>query len=224
MAQLEQRKVKVVLGKVRNFAASKARRVEELEELNGRIVQNILASVEIGATAFGMGFLRGYYGEKAAILGLPIDAATGLLLHGVAYGLGFAGGKVARFAASNLHNVANGALATWAAATGAELGLKKRVPVDPAPQQEPVPPAVPVSSGEVAVGALPQVASPPAQPPQQPFGALPQGQMPPWQNFWGMQANPWGMQGGAPWGPQPSPNALTQEELAAAAMWNRTAA
>lgn len=222
MAQLEQGKVKVVLGKVRNFAASKARRVEELEELNGRIVQNILASLEIGATAFGMGFLRGYYGEKAAILGLPIDAATGLLLHGVAYGLGFAGGKVARFAAQNIHNVANGALATWAAATGAELGLKKRLPGD-APQEPVQPPAPPVSSGEVVAGALPQVVSPPAQPPQ-PLGALPMPQMPPWQNMWGMQANPWGMQGAVPWGPQPSPNALTHEELAAAASWNRAIA
>lgn len=213
MAQLEQRKVKVVLGKVRNFAASKARRVEELEELNGRIVQNILATVEIGATAFGMGFLRGYYGEKAAILGLPIDAATGLLLHGVAYGLGFAGGKVARFAAQNIHNVANGALATWAAATGAELGVKKRPPVDP-PQDPVLPPAPPASAGEVIAGALPQVVS--AQPPQL-HAALPMAQMPLWQ----MQANPWGMQGAGPWGPQPSANALTHEELAAAASWNR---
>jgi hypothetical protein len=222
MAQLEHGKVKVVLGKVRNFAASKARRVEELEELNGRIVQNILATMEIGTTAFGMGFLRGYYGEKAAILGLPIDAATGLLLHGVAYGLGFAGGKVARFAAQNIHNVANGALATWAAATGAELGLKKRPPVDPQSQQEPLPPSVPVSAGEVMAGALPQVVS--AQPPQpQPHAALPMAQMPPWQNMWGMQANPWAMQAN-PWGPQPSPNALTHEELAAAASWNRAAA
>lgn len=223
MAQLEQRNVKVVIDKVRNFAASKARRVEELEEMNGRIMQNILASLEIGATAFGMGFLRGYYGEKAAILGLPIDAATGLLLHGVAYGLGFAGGKIARFAAQNIHNVANGALATWAAATGAELGLKKRPPVDPQqPQQEPVPPAAPLAAGE-AIGALPQVASPPAPPQSHP--ALPmQQQMPAWQNFWGMQANPWGMQGPAPWGAQPSPNALTHEELAAAASWNRAAA
>jgi hypothetical protein len=220
MAQLEQGKVKVVLGKVRNFAASKARRVEELEELNGRIVQNILATVEIGATAFGMGFLRGYYGEKAAILGLPIDAATGLLLHGVAYGLGFAGGKVARFAAQNIHNVANGALATWAASTGAELGLKKRVPVDP-PQEPVQPPAPPASAGEVIAGALPQVVS--AQPPQQ-HAALPMAQMPPWQNMWGMQGNPWAMQGAGPWGPQPSANALTHEELAAAASWNRSMA
>ncbi|HRI71935.1 MAG TPA: hypothetical protein PK156_47205, partial [Polyangium sp.] len=173
MAQLEQGKVKVVLGKVRNFAASKARRVEELEELNGRIVQNILASLEIGATAFGMGFLRGYYGEKAAILGLPIDAATGLLLHGVAYGLGFAGGKMARFAAQNIHNVANGALATWAAATGAELGLKKRPPVD-SPQDPIQPPSPPLSAGEVIAGALPQVAAPPAPP--QPYAALPMQQ------------------------------------------------
>jgi hypothetical protein len=203
------------------------------------IAYNVLATVEVVGMAFGMGYLRGYYGEKAAIMGLPVDAATGLLLHGVAYGLGIAGGKVAHFVAFNLHNLANGALATWASATGAQMGLKKRQGVGedqplPQPQQLPAPPAPPqpVQGGDQgAWNAWGVGAANPQLPPQQmswnPWGvgAIPQQQeqanpqLPPQQMSW----NPWGVGVGNPWGamPQQQANPLTQEELAAAMAWQQ---
>lgn len=175
---------------------------------------HVLATAEIVGAAFGMGFMRGYYGEKAVILGLPIDAAAGLLLHGVAYGLGFAGGRTAKFVAANFHNLANGALATWSAAAGAQLGYKKKSTAqeDPAAQQVPPPPAPPqpAQGGEFpAVGANPQL-----MPPQMTWG--------PWAGMApGMQANPWGAM---PAIPQQQGSPMTQEELAAAMAWQQAAA
>lgn len=201
------------------------------------IAHNVLATVEVVGMAFGMGYLRGYYGEKAAIMGLPVDAATGLLLHGVAYGLGIAGGKTAHFVAFNLHNLANGALATWASATGAQMGLKKRQGPQPQPEPQDVPappaPPQPVSAGDQgAWNAWGVGAANPQLPPQQmswnPWGvgAIPQQQeqanpqLPPAQPPW----NPWGVGVGNPWGAIPQQqqaNPLTQEELAAAMAWQQ---
>lgn len=169
---------------------------------------NVLATAEVVGAAFGMGYARGYFGEKAVILGMPIDAATGLLLHGVAYGLGFAGGRTAKFVAANLHNLANGSLATWAASSGAALGIKKLEEVQQNTQQQPVPPAPPktVTAGDMwAFGAQPQ---------------FPSTQMP-----WGPQALPQQTMNFNPWGATPQQgNPMTQEELAAAMAWQQAAA
>lgn len=186
---------------------------------------SVLATAEVVGAAFTMGFLRGYYGEKASILGVPIDAATGLLLHGVAYGLGFAGGRTAKFVSENFHNLANGALATWAAASGAQLGMKKASAAQDAGSQAlPAPPAPPkqLVAGEASVGAAaPQL---PAANPWAAWMAQQQG------NPWGMpqpQGNQWGMPQpqGNQWGmPQSQANPMTQEELAAAMAWQQAAA
>lgn len=221
--KLTERSVRELLATARDKLLRSERAKELLKTASAKakqeslvIAYNVLATVEVVGMAFGMGYIRGYYGEKAAIMGLPVDAATGLLLHGVAYGLGFAGGKVAHFVAFNLHNLANGALATWASATGAEMGLKKRQGPQPLPepQQLPAPPAPPqqaMAGDQVAFGAAPQLPS---------FGAAPQ--LPPMQMSW----NPWGatpQQQGNPWGaiPQQQGNPLTQEELAAAMAWQQ---
>lgn len=230
--KLTERSVRDLLATARDKLLRSERAKELLKAASAKakqeslvIAYNVLATVEVVGMAFGMGYIRGYYGEKAAIMGLPVDAATGLLLHGVAYGLGFAGGKVAGFVAFNLHNLANGALATWASATGAEMGLKKRQGPQPMPQPQdvPVPPAPPqaVAGDQVAFGAAPQLPAfgaapqlPPAQMSWNPWGAMPQ-----------QQGNPWGAmpQQGNPWGaiPQQQGNPLTQEELAAAMAWQQ---
>ncbi len=239
--KLTERSVRELLATARDKLLRSERAKELLKAAGAKakqeslvIAYNVLATVEVVGMAFGMGYIRGYYGERAAIMGLPVDAATGLLLHGVAYGLGFAGGKVAGFVAFNLHNLANGALATWASATGAEMGIKKRQGVGedqplPQPQQLPAPPAPPqpLSAGEQFGVNPPQMSWNPWGMPvsagdQAAFGAVPQ--LPPPQMSW----NPWGampqqQQQGNPWGaiPQQQGNPLTQEELAAAMAWQQ---
>lgn len=190
--------------KSNEFLRAKAQQIKQ----EGLVLAaNVLATAEVVGAAFGMGFLRGYYGEKAAILGLPIDAAAGLLLHGIGYGLGFAGGRTARFVAANLHNLANGSLATWGAAAGAQLGLKKReaTQAEQQPQQLPVPPAPPQAA---SAGTPESMAFGAHGPPQL---MAPQTQWGPWAG----QANPWGAI------PQQQGSPMTQEELAAAMAWQQ---
>ena len=103
------------------------RRIDELEEQNTYLVDTLTSSVVVPASAFGMSFVRAYYGESSSVFGIPIDAAVGLLLHGLAACFGFSGDKEAQTVAKVAHDVANGALASWSAATGAELGAKKRM-------------------------------------------------------------------------------------------------
>lgn len=203
----------VVRGLVNKNEALQAK-LDRAKEEGLALGMSVLATAEVVGAAFSMGFLRGYYGEKAAILGLPIDAASGLLLHGVAYGLGFAGGRTAKFVAENLHNLANGALATWAAASGAQLGMKKASTAQDASGQALPPPPVPPKpavAGEAFVGAQ----SPQLPPPN------------PWAPWMMQQGNPWAMQQQQPnsWGmPQQQGNPMTQEELAAAMAWQQAAA
>jgi hypothetical protein len=98
-----------------------------LEKRNAHFVDEISSSLTIPASAFGLSYVRAYYGETSSICGIPIDAAIGLLLKGFAALLGLSSNKGARTAAKVAHDVANGAIASWAAATGAELGMKKRM-------------------------------------------------------------------------------------------------
>jgi hypothetical protein len=218
--KLDKDKVEYVLAKNRETLTRQERLIEALRDKALRIKEegmviatNVLATAEVVGAAFGMGFVRGYYGEKAVIFGLPIDAASGLLLHGIAYGLGFTGGKTAHFVAANLHNLANGSLATWAASAGAQLGFKKSADAqqqkEPAPQQQPAPQQLVSGDSFAAFGATPA----PAQLPAAQMAWNPWAMAPP-----GMQANPWGGM------PQQSSSPMTQEELAAAMAWQRSAA
>lgn len=126
-SSLEKKQVDELLAKYRTIAEREQRRVDELEEQNAYLVDTVSSSLLVPSSAFVMSFARAYYGETASVFGLPIDAAVGLLLKGFAALLGFAPNKGAQTAAKIAHDVANGALASWTAARGAELGLKKRM-------------------------------------------------------------------------------------------------
>lgn len=132
MAALDKKQVDELIEKYRALAEKEQRRIDELEERNAHLVEAISSSLTVPAAAFGMGYLRGYYGEKATILGISIDAGIGLFLHGLAACFGISLNKGVQTAAKLFHDLANGAFACWAAAMGAELGLKKRME-EPAP-------------------------------------------------------------------------------------------
>jgi hypothetical protein len=126
-AALNEKEVAESIAKNRALAEKWQRRADELGEQNAQLVGTICSSVVVPASAFGLSYARAYYGERASILGIPIDAAVGMLLKGFAALLGFFSDKGAQVAAKLAHDVANGALASWSAAEGAELGLKKRM-------------------------------------------------------------------------------------------------
>ncbi len=52
-------------------------------------LQEICTSLTVPASAFGMSYARGYFGERASILGIPIDACLGLVMKivGACFGL-----------------------------------------------------------------------------------------------------------------------------------------
>lgn len=126
-ASLDEKEVDALIEKYRALAAKEQRRADELEESNEHLLDALRSSVLVPASAYGLSYARAYYGERASILGIPIDAAIGILLKGIAALLGFFSDKGAQVAAKVAHDVANGAFASWGAAAGAELGLKKRM-------------------------------------------------------------------------------------------------
>lgn len=134
-AALDQKQVEELLAKYRALAEKGQRRIDELEERNEHLVGEILSSLIVPTSAFGLSYARAYFGDSSSILGISIDAAVGMLLKGLATLLGFSSDKGAQVAAKVAHDVANGAFASWSATAGAALGMKKRMekPV-PAPQ------------------------------------------------------------------------------------------
>jgi hypothetical protein len=74
---------------------------------------------ETCAAAFASGFSRGRWG-KVEVGGVPVDLAAGVLLHLVALS------GLARSQARDLHNLAEGALATYFATWGATVGKRAR--------------------------------------------------------------------------------------------------
>jgi len=100
-------------------ALAKAR--ERTEEAVGTVVQ----TMEVGSTAFALGFVNGRYGG-IELMGVPLE----LVVAGGAHALGFLGVPQAE----DLHNMGDGALAAFAATLGAGIGtdVAARTPAAPA--------------------------------------------------------------------------------------------
>ncbi len=188
-AALDQKQVEELLQKYRALAEKGQRRIEELEERNEHLVGEILSSLIVPTSAFGLSYARAYFGESSSIFGIPIDAAVGMFLKGLATLLGFSSVKEAQVAAKVAHDVANGALASWSASAGAALGMKKRME-KPVPAPQPNTGAAempPVSSTALTHEDLAATAAATAlhtQPAMQgPSNAVPPPTMPQWPNI-----------------------------------------
>jgi hypothetical protein len=187
-SSLDQKQVEELIEKYRALAEKGQRRIDELEERNEHLVDAIRSSLLVPTSAFAMSYARAYYGESSSIFGIPIDAMVGMLLKGFAALLGFSSDKGAQVAAKVAHDVANGALASWSSAMGAELGLKKRLE-KPVPTPQPNTGAAKVPSlssralthedlaaitGAMAVQAnVPAQVPQPAMPPRPPLNGQP---------------------------------------------------
>lgn len=134
-SSLDTKQVDALIEKYRAMGAREQRRVDELDEQNENTLQEICTSLLVPGAAYGMSYARGYFGEKASIWGIPIDAAAGLFMHALAACFDISVDKGSQRAGKFMHDIANGALASWAAGLGRDFGAKKQMEKPlPAPQ------------------------------------------------------------------------------------------
>ena len=80
------------------------------------IMESVVTTVEVGASAFGLGIVQGRYGPRD-IMGVPVDLAAAVGLHGLA--LMGVGGEMT----GHMQNFGNGALASYLNTVGRGLGI-----------------------------------------------------------------------------------------------------
>lgn len=122
-------------------------KVAAIDATSKQVGLEVLAALEIGAMAYGFGFVRGYYGEKK-FLNVPVELWATATLHGVGLYLDFKAspsqdGEFDRMLARQLHNMGNAALAAYGHTLGASHGAQMRQ--EKAQQQQGAP--QPVSAG-----------------------------------------------------------------------------
>ncbi len=127
------------------LARAKAQ-VANIKEKAEETMQTAKCAVETVGTAFGFGYLRGRMTDPAdpesfSVMGVEPDLLAGVALHAVGFLGGF--GKYSEDA----HNVANGALSSYAVTKGVEIGVDARAE----------------SEGTAGVGAIRQMSGAPAQ-------------------------------------------------------------
>jgi len=90
--------------------------VQRVREEAQATVMQVVRTVEVGGTAFSFGIVNGRWG-RPEFVGVPVDLLTSIGLHG----LGFVLDKEA---APHLHNLGDGALASYLTALGTGIGAK----------------------------------------------------------------------------------------------------
>jgi hypothetical protein len=100
-------------------AQSMKDKISKYREKADLIVERAVQTVEIGASAFGMGVLMGKVKDhEVSVLGVPVDLGVGLGLNLLGY-LGVGGKYV-----DHLHNLGNGSLAHYLGKVGFKVGEK----------------------------------------------------------------------------------------------------
>lgn len=102
-------------------AESLKARMANLRKKTEKVTERAVHTVEVGASAFGFGVLRGRSedpNEGVQLFGIPVELLAGLGFHGAGF-LGL-GGKMS----SHLHGFGDGALAAYAVHMGTSIGHK----------------------------------------------------------------------------------------------------
>lgn len=97
----------------RRFSGMK-NQVKRVKEKADKTVQQVVRTGELGGTAFAFGIVNGRW-QSPELLGVPVDLGTALLAHGAAF-MGIA--------EEHLHNIGDGALASYLTALGQGVGVK----------------------------------------------------------------------------------------------------
>lgn len=88
--------------------------IKRVKEEAEKTVLQVVRTVEITGTAFGLGVVNGRYGSPS-ILGVPVDLGIGLAGHAAAF---------FDIAPDHMHAVGDGALASYTTALGVGVGTK----------------------------------------------------------------------------------------------------
>lgn len=116
-------KVEEIMAKAKAKAEKAKEMAEAVGEQAAQAAMQVVNTVEVGAVAFGFGYLRGRYGD-VRLLGIPVDVGTGSLLTLMGLGLLLSGNRTAMQASSHVTSLGAGALACGSAAFGAAIGAE----------------------------------------------------------------------------------------------------
>jgi hypothetical protein len=108
----------MTLAKMRGWAEKAKDKMARFRKHAEEQIGHGIQGAEVSGTAFGMGYLNARYGKdgELKVLGLPVDLAAAIGMHGVAFAGGL--GKYKEHG----HNVGDGALASFAYRFGSQLG------------------------------------------------------------------------------------------------------
>jgi hypothetical protein len=104
------------LGEIEQKYTNAKKSVQRAREEARDTVMAVVRSVEVGGTAFSFGIINGRWG-RPELLGIPVDLGGSLALHG----LGFIMDKEI---AGHLHNLGDGAMASYLTSLGTGIGAK----------------------------------------------------------------------------------------------------
>jgi len=103
------------LNRLRDFAAKAETRLRKVREQGEQMVEHATDTAVISGTAFALGVVQGRTGG-IEVFGAPLDLLVGVGAHAGAFMK--VGGKHSR----QLHNIGNGALASYASIVGRGIG------------------------------------------------------------------------------------------------------
>lgn len=114
------------LNEVRNKYVGMQKRVAAIKEQAEEKVMVVVQTFEIQTGAFAFGVVNGRW-NRPEVIGIPVDALTGIGLH-------VAGFLVDSNAGKHMHNLGDGALASYTSGLGTGIGAKMRAEAgQPAP-------------------------------------------------------------------------------------------
>lgn len=95
-------------------------RMQKVRERAAEQMGHVVQTLEIGASSFAFGFIRGAYaqpGQDVSIMGIPVDLAGGIAGHAIALF-----GGLGRYA-DDTHNLADGGIASYTTTLGMKFGV-----------------------------------------------------------------------------------------------------
>lgn len=95
------------------------KRIQNVKKEAQEKVMVVVQTAEVSTAAFAFGLVNGRY-NRPEVVGVPCDALAGMLFHA-------AGFLVDTEAGSHMHNLGDGALASYVASLGTGVGAKMRL-------------------------------------------------------------------------------------------------
>ncbi len=107
------------LGDLKTRYESMQKRIATVKADAQEKVMIVVQTAEVGTSAFAMGLINGRW-NRPEVVGVPVDALAGMLFH-------TAGFLVDNDAGHHMHNLGDGALASYVAGLGLGVGAKMRM-------------------------------------------------------------------------------------------------